>query len=238
MNVALVTASGVGSRVGHQIPKQFLSVNDKMIIVYTLESLQRNDNIDKIIVACLDGWEKILASHVKQFNLTKVEWIVKGGDSGQESITNCLEELKPHISDDDLVIIHDGNRPLVSDFIVNESVRICKKHGNAVASIPVVEAVLEILDKSSNPISGLAFDRDQMVRTQTPHTFKFGDIYRSYEEIKNKNSEAVAPCTVMVELGRKVYFSPGSELNFKITTRDDLEIFKALISYKGADYEV
>lgn len=232
MNIALVTAGGVGSRVGHGIPKQFLSVNDKMILIYTLESLQKNENIDKIIVACLDGWEKILASHVKQFNLNKVEWIVKGGDSGQESITNCLDELKKHIKDDDLIIIHDGNRPLVDDLIINESIRICKKYGNAVAAIPVVEAILEIKGDKENPFSGISYDRDKVVRTQTPHTFKFSDLYESYEEIRKRNSEAVAACTVMVELGRKVFFSSGSELNFKITTREDLEIFKSLIGNK------
>lgn len=232
MNIALVTAGGVGSRVGHEIPKQFLSVNDKMILIYTLESLHRNENIDKIIVACLDGWEKILASHIKQYNLNKVEWIVKGGDSGQESITNCLLELKSYVKDDDLIIIHDGNRPLVDDLIINESIRICKKYGNAVAAIPVVEAIFDIKGEKENPYSGDYYDRSKLVRTQTPHTFRYEELYKGYEEIKKINVEAVAACTVMTELGRKVFFSPGSELNFKITTREDLDIFKALINNK------
>lgn len=175
---------------------------------------------------------KILASHIKQYNLNKVEWIVKGGDSGQESITNCLLELKNHVKNDDLIIIHDGNRPLVDDLIINESIRICKKYGNAVAAIPVVEAIFDIKGEKENPYSGDYYDRSKLVRTQTPHTFRYEELYKGYEEIKKINVEAVAACTVMTELGRKVFFSPGSELNFKITTREDLDIFKALINNK------
>lgn len=228
----MVTAGGVGSRIGHDIPKQFLSVNDKLILIYTLESLQKNENIDAIIIACLNGWEKILASHIKQYAIDKVRWIVSGGDSGQESIMNCLKELENHVNADDLIIIHDGNRPLVDDHIINESIRVCRKFGNAVAAIPVVEAILELSGDKENPISGAMYDRDKLLRTQTPHTFQFSDIYDSYKKIIAKGSEAVAACAVKVELGEKVYFSPGSELNFKITTRDDLKIFKALIKYK------
>lgn len=230
MTIALVTAAGTGSRMGSDIPKQFLTVNDKPIIIHTLEALERNENIDAIIIACLLGWEKVLESHIKQNGLKKVKWIVLGGESGQQSIINCLDKLRTEIGPDDLVMVHDGNRPLIEDFVVNESIRICKTHGNAVASIPCTEAIV-LIDKSGPAAkSNFSYNRDTLVRTQTPHTFRYADLDDSYREIAKINNAAVAPCTVMIELGREIFLSPGSELNFKITTQEDLKLFSSLIN--------
>lgn len=240
MNIALVTASGTGSRMNMEIPKQFLTVNDKPIVIYTLETLQNNPSIDYIIVACLAGWEKLLESNVQHYHLDKVKWIVPGGETGQESITHCLDKLRSHVSQNDLILVHDGNRPFVRDYIINESIRICKAKGGAVAAIPVVEAILELnkkIDGSSYDNCSTKFlDRDALVRTQTPHTFPFSKLDDAYRRIKLKGNSAVAPCTVMVELGETVYLSPGSELNFKITTQDDLKIFEAILRAEKSNY--
>jgi len=230
MVVALVTAAGVGSRMNLEIPKQFLTVNDKPIIIYTLQALEKNPNIDSIIIACLLGWEKILESHIKQHKLTKVKWIVPGGETGQESITNCLDALRNEIDPNELVLIHDGNRPLVEDFVINESIRTCLKHGSAIAVLPTTEAILEIGKEGNKEKSGVSIDRDTLLRTQTPHTFPFSVLDQAYIDIKDINQAAVAACTVMIELGREVYLSPGSELNFKITTQEDLKMFTALVN--------
>lgn len=233
MNIAVVTASGIGSRMNSEIPKQFLTVNDKPIVVYTLEALQNNPSIDAIIVACLPGWEKLLNSHIKFHKLSKVKWVIEGGKTGQESITNCLDKLRSHVKSDDIIIVHDGNRPLLEDFVINESIRVCKEFGGAVAAIPTTEAILKIEsgEDIQTATSKISIDRDSVVRTQTPHTFKFGDLDQAYKDIQSINDSAVAPCTVMIELGKEVHLSPGSELNFKITTQEDLTIFRALLNY-------
>lgn len=236
MTVALVTAAGIGSRMNMDIPKQFLKVHGKPIIAYTLEVLNNNPNIDSIIIACLAGWEKEMEQCVEQFGFHKVKWIVRGGQSGQESITNCLRELEGKIEESELVLVHDGNRPVLDDFVINESIRVALEHGGAVAAIPSTEAILRIDESHESVKSSLdSIDRDTIMRTQTPHTFEYGELFSAYDEIKKVDSEAVAPCTVMVALGKRVYFSPGSELNFKITTQQDLTIFTALLAQEAQD---
>lgn len=230
MNIAIVTAGGTGSRLGHDIPKQFITVNDKLIIVYTLEALQKNDNIDIIIVACLSGWSKLLESHAKQYGISKLKHIVEGGDSGQLSILNCLNHIKDFASADDLIVIHDGNRPLVDDFIINESIRICKKHGNAIASVPIYESVLQLSTKEECLYSEKAYKRDSLVRTQTPHTLTFSALYKMYKTLTSKKIDIPAACNAIILSGQEVFLSPGSEFNFKITTQEDLDIFKSLIN--------
>ncbi|WOC14585.1 IspD/TarI family cytidylyltransferase [Pseudochrobactrum sp. MP213Fo] len=230
MNFAVITAAGVGSRMNNQIPKQFLTVNDKPIVIHTIEAIHRNPNIDQILVACLGGWEKMLQSYVKEHGLNKVKWIIEGGETGQETITKSLETIRKVASPTDLIMIHDGNRPFVEEHIINESIRVCKQHGNAVAAIPCTEAILQLEEVGSDiPQSRLSIDRDQLVRTQTPHTFPFAVLDQAYQEIKAIDDSAVAACTVMVALGKDVFFSPGSELNFKITTQDDLKMFSLLV---------
>lgn len=233
-NVALLTAAGVGSRMHNDIPKQFIHVENKPIIIYTLEAFEKHPIIDEIIVACLDGWIPILEAYAKQYNITKLKYIIKGGSTGQESITNCLEKLKEEgLKDDDIVMVHDGNRPLVSDSIISESIASCLTKGNAVAHVPCNGVVVTTHDQIH---CDEQLNRDNTKITQTPHTFRFGKLYRAYEEMKRQNDYSiVAPCSVMMKLGEEVFLSSGSELNFKITTQEDLEIFKALILARKKD---
>lgn len=228
MNTVILTAGGIGSRMNNSIPKQFLTVDNKPIILYTLEAFQNHPNIDAIVVACLAGWEQILQAYATQYGITKLMDIVPGGNTGQESITNALNKLKTVCSDNDIVMIHDGNRPLVSDEIISESIACCISKGNAVAQIPCTEAL--VTTKNQMTASKL-LNRDCVKRTQTPHTFRFKKIYDAYTEIKKRGeTEVVAPCAVMMKLGEEINFSTGSELNFKITTQADLKIFEALVS--------
>ena len=125
MNIALITAGGNGTRMHQDIPKQFLNVNNKPIIVYTMEAFQNHPDIDAIEVVCLDGWHQILEAYAKQFNITKLVGIVSGGKNGQESIKNGLNEINKKYSKDDIVIVHDGNRPLVSEEIISDSIAKC-----------------------------------------------------------------------------------------------------------------
>ena len=228
MNVAIITAGGIGSRIHQEIPKQFLHVNNKPIIIYTLEAFQKNPSIDAIIVAVLDRWEEILWAYSKQFNITKLKWVVVGGATGQESIYNCISKLQEEgLGEDTIVTIHDGNRALVSQDIITDSLAVYKRYGSAVAAIPCVEAVFRSKD---GLISDVSIDREELFRTQTPHTYSLGKLLWAHDQAKEKGiTNTAATCVLMNKLGEKVYFSMGSEINLKITTPDDLEIFKGLI---------
>lgn len=226
--VAVLTAAGVGSRMHYDIPKQFIPVEDKPIIVYTLEAFQNHPRIDEIVVSCLDGYDTYLAACAKQYNITKLKSIVRGGSTGMESINNCLERLKVDgLRDDDIVMVHDGNRPLVPSGVITESIASCITKGNAVAHVPCNGVVMKTNDQVH---CDEQLDRDIIKITQTPHTFRFGKLYKGYKKlIEEGNNSMVAPCSVMMSLGEEVFLSTGSELNFKITTQEDLEIFKALV---------
>ena len=131
-NIALIIAGGVGARMHQDIPKQFINVYDKPIIIYTLEAFQRHPNIDAIEVVCLDGWHDILRAYAKQFEITKLENIVSGGETGQDSIRNGLYDIvKRYHSDDDIVLIHDAIRPMVSAEIISDNIRVCRKYGKS-----------------------------------------------------------------------------------------------------------
>src|SRR5690554_1057282 len=122
MNIALIIAGGSGTRMAQDIPKQFLNVYDKPIIIYTLEAFQKHSNIDVVAVVCIEGWERILNAYAKQFSITKLKHIVPGGDCGQASIRNGLLELEKHYDKDDIVLIHDAIRPMVSQEIISDCI--------------------------------------------------------------------------------------------------------------------
>lgn len=232
--IAILTAAGTGTRTHQDIPKQFLHVENKPIIIYTLEAFQNHPSIDEICVVILEGWEQILRAYAKQFNITKLKYVVKGGDSGQESICNGIEAVKKDHSDDDIVIIHDGNRPMVSAEIITDSLVKQKQYGSAVAVIPCTEVVFVSKD---GDCSSKSIRREELWRTQTPHTYLLGDIYNAHQEAKEKGIiNMAASCSLMEALGRKSFFSKGSEKNLKITTIDDIEIFKALLAAKKEDW--
>lgn len=231
MVVALLTAAGSGTRMGQDIPKQFMHVDNKPIIVHTMESFENHPNVDAILVVTLPGWGEVLNAYAKQFNITKLKWIVPGGSSGQESIYNGLKELKKHIAGEDIVIIHDGNRCMVSTEIISDSLATYYTYGSAVAAIPCVEAVFRSDDNGAS--STISIPREQLYRTQTPHTYKFDKLLWAHEEAKTKNIQnTAASCTLMQQLGETVYFSTGSEKNLKITTVEDIMIFEALLHTK------
>ena len=230
MNVALLTAAGSGTRMQLNIPKQFLHVDDKPVIIYTMEAFQNHPSIDAIIVVTIDSWSDVLWAYAKQFGITKLKWVVPGGDSGQESIRKGLEVLKKELTDEDVVLVHDGNRPLVSSQIISDSLATFSRYGCAVAAIPCTEVVFESDDGLTSMVST---ERERLLRTQTPHTYRLGDLYGAHLEAERRGlNNTAASCMLMKELGRMTYFSKGSEENLKITTPEDLKIFKALLSMR------
>lgn len=229
-NVVILTAGGIGSRTHQDIPKQFLNVDNKPIIIYTLEAFQNHPNIDEICVAILEGWDQILWAYAKQFNITKLKYVVTGGATGQESIFNGLKAVRADHGEKDVVIIHDGNRPMVEPDIITDNLVKQQIYGSAVAAIPCTEVVFVSENKSDADHS---IPRENLQRTQTPHSYYLGDLWNAHMEAKAKGiSNTAASCSLMEALGKKTYFSKGSEKNLKITTVEDIEIFKALLNAK------
>ena len=234
MNIALIIAGGVGQRTNQDIPKQFINVNDKPVIIYTLEAFQNHKEIDAIEVVCLDGWHDILSAYAKQFNITKLHNIISGGENGQASIRKGVCSISDTFSADDIILVHDAIRPMVSEEIISDCIKVCKEYGSAITSIPCAEAMLYTTDKMQ---SDKIISRDELIRTQTPQAFSVGKLKAAHEEaLKRGITNSVASCTLMIELGEKVYFSKGSEKNIKLTTADDFEIFRALLTAKNADW--
>lgn len=234
MNIGLIIAGGVGARMGQDIPKQFLTVNDRPVIVYTLEAFQRHPEIDSIAVVCVKGWESVLSAYARQFGITKLDCIVTGGENGQDSIRNGITELEQRHGRDNVVLVHDAIRPMVSEEIISDCIEKTRLHGNAISVVPCAEAMLTTSDAL---VSDGQYPRDRLKRTQTPQGFNLGflcDLHRRALEAGITNS--VASCTLMVEMGERVHFSLGSERNIKLTTVEDIDIFKALLAAKRADW--
>lgn len=229
MNIALLIAGGSGNRMGQDIPKQFMYVDGCPIIIHTMNCFQKHPDIDSIAVVCLKGWETVLQAYANQFNINKLKWIFPGGNSGMQSIRNGIYGLKDNgCTAEDLVLIHDSVRPLLGQDIISNNIATCKAYGYAITGIQCREAILESEDGFSAMKS---IPRDKLIRTQTPQTFKLGNILKVHEEAKIKGiKDSVASCTLIAEVGgREMHIVPGSEKNIKITTVEDLEILKALI---------
>jgi 4-diphosphocytidyl-2-methyl-D-erithritol synthase len=229
MNTAIVIAAGVGRRTGQCIPKQFINVLDKPIIVYTLEKFQNSKNIDNIEVVCLSGWEEVLKVYAMQYGIAKLKWIVSGGNSSQESIYIGLKNLGSICKKEDIVVIHDGIRPMVDEEIIDSCIDICQKYGNGITALPVYEQVFKTYDEVS---SREYIPRDRLKILQTPQAYKYQEIRTAYDEAFAKKIGVHISSyanTMMTELGKTLYFSKGSTKNIKITTKDDIKIFKAML---------
>ena len=233
-NVALIIAGGVGNRMGQDIPKQFLNVFDKPVIVYTMECFQHHPNIDGIVVVCIDGWHEMVRSYAKQFGIAKLDSVVSGGKTGFESIIMGTKEVERLYGWESLILVHDAIRPNLSSDIIDNNIRICHEKGNAITCIPCQEAMLYTEDRIE---SWKSINRDNLLRTQTPQTFYVKDLRKVQEEALSKwMTNTVASCTLMIEMWYTVYKADGNEKNVKLTTPDDIEIFKALLSSKKDEW--
>lgn len=200
-NIALIIAGGVGARMGQDIPKQFINVHDKPVIIYTLETFQKHPQIDAIEVVCLDGWHDVLRAYAKQFGISKLENVVSGGRNGQDSIRNGLYDIaERYRSDDDVVLIHDAIRPMVSADVITDNIRVCRQYGNAITVVPCTAAMLKTYDSLSTEEQ---VPRDNLKITQTPQAFFLKDICEAHKEALDKGiTNSVASCTMYIELGK------------------------------------
>ncbi|MCI9002941.1 MAG: 2-C-methyl-D-erythritol 4-phosphate cytidylyltransferase [Oscillibacter sp.] len=226
MNIGLIIAGGKGHRMGQEIPKQFLNVYDKPVIVYTLEGFQRHAEIDAIEVVCLEGWSEMLVAYAKQFNIDKLRWVTPSGETAQESIRNGVVALRSVCGPEDIVVVHDGIRPMVEDFVLTDVLVKCREYGNAVTSLPYNEQIFVSGDGTSTT---QYIPRDTLRRVSTPQAYRYEKLLWAYEKAFAQGigiQGATYANTLMTDLGERLYFAAGSEKNIKLTTRDDFELFK------------
>ena len=232
MNTAIILAGGTGQRMHQEIPKQFINVNDKPLIIYTLEAFQKHPQIDSILVVCIDGWHDILKAYARQNHISKLKWVISGGSTGQESIRNGVFALENECKEDDIVVIHDGIRPLVDENVLSDEIVKCGIYGNAVTSLPYNE---QIFVKKDEETTEQYIPRETLRRVSTPQAYKYGTLLRSYKRAFEEKIGIYGSSytnTMMTDLGETLHFAAGSDKNIKITTQDDLELFKALLMLK------
>ena len=227
--IAILIAGGSGSRMGQDIPKQFINVYDKPVLLYTLEGFQKHPMIDAIEVVCLDGWHDILRAYAKQFGITKLQWIVSGGSTGQESIRNGVYHLEGIAKPDDIIIIHDGIRPLVDETVLTDVIRKAQQYGNAVTAMPYNEQIF-VADDEISTVKYIP--RETLRRVSTPQAYRYEKLLWAYKKAFSEGigiSGSSYTNTMMVELGERLFFAAGSDKNIKLTSKDDLELFKAYL---------
>lgn len=231
MTVALIIAGGVGSRMGADVPKQFVQVNGKPVLFYTLEAFQRNPLVDAIELVLIDGWREVVETYKKKYAIDKLMWIVPGGASGQESIRNGVFYLEGKCSLDDIVIIHDGIRPLVDPAVLDDVVSKARQFGNGVTSMPYNEQIF-LIDPDDPATTVKYIPRETLRRVATPQAYRFDILDAAYHEAFAKGvgiGGSSYTNTMMVELGHRLHFAAGSDRNIKLTTPGDIEIFKGML---------
>ena len=230
MNIAVLLAGGVDPTFKMDIPKQFVNVYNKPIIVYTMQKFQNHPEVDAIMIACLKGWENMVQAYAKQFRIDKLKWVITGGVSGQDTSRLAADELMHSCKEDDIVIIHDAVRPLISQEIITDCIAKAKEYGSGLSAVRCQETIMRTEDGESG---NDGIDRNDIMRVQTPQAYQYGKALWAHKEALNRGiTNAVYTNTLMLELGAELHFSLGSNKNIKITTLEDIDIFKALYSTK------
>ena len=234
MNIALILAGGCGSRTAQDIPKQFMNIYEKPLIIYTLENFQRHPEIDGIAVVCLEGWHEVLRAYARQYKIDKLKWIVSGGNDGQESTQKGIEALKNVCTESDVIMVHDAIRPFITPEVISDGIKKCMEKGSGLSAVRCQETIVRTDDGISGA-EGIA--RTEIMRVQTPQTYRYGKALWAYEEANRRGiTGEVYINTLMLRLGETLYFSKGTEKNVKVTTIDDLEVFKALLKMEREDW--
>ncbi|HGA4380049.1 TPA: 2-C-methyl-D-erythritol 4-phosphate cytidylyltransferase [Streptococcus agalactiae] len=227
MNIGVIFAGGVGRRMNTKgKPKQFLEVHGKPIIVHTIDIFQNTEAIDAVVVVCVSDWLDYMNNLVERFNLTKVKAVVAGGETGQMSIFKGLEVAEQLATDDAVVLIHDGVRPLINEEVINANIQSVKETGSAVTSVRAKETVVLVNDSSK--ISEVV-DRTRSFIAKAPQSFYLSDILSIERDAISKGiTDAIDSSTLMGMYNRELTIVEGPYENIKITTPDDFYMFKAL----------
>ena len=232
MNIAIIFASGKGTRLGAEIPKQFLKIYGKPILVHTLELFQYHKMIDKIYISTLKEYIEYVQKMCDDYNLSKVSGIVEGGETAQDSIYNALKLAQSQNAGNSIVLIHDGVRPFVDSDVITNNIEGVRKYGNAITCVPAYETIL--ISNNGEKIDDVTKRKETFVG-QAPQSFYLKDIIEAHEIIQQRPQryeDMVDACTICRTLGKDVYLVEGNRGNIKVTTPEDVYIFKAFLEYK------
>lgn len=230
MNVCVLLAGGVGKRLGADKPKQFVELLGKPMIAYTMEIYEKSPLINALEVVCVKEYIDYVWQIAKENNITKLKWVVPAGDSGQESAMNGVFALEGILKDDDILFEAMAVSPLIDDEVIEDAINVCKKYGNAVsAEYPPTYFPLKVTgDKeSSKPIS-----RKEIALCQMPMVTTYGKALEMYKRGQKDNvcmGDQNHIITLLMHYGEPVHFSKWSRKNIKITTKEDIELFKAYL---------
>lgn len=227
-NYLILLAGGVGKRMGAEIPKQFLKVDGKPIIVYSIENFQRNEQIDKIVIVCVNEWIPYVKELIEEYKLSKVEWVIEGGSTGHDSIRNGVFFLKDKIQPKDYIVIHDAVRPILPQKAINEVLCVAHNCGNASSSIVCHPPIVYTEDFKSG-ISDI--DREHVMLTASPQVYRFDIALKCYEMAEKDNKhDFTFTSSLLIHYGERIYFAKGTTSNIKITQKEDLALFEALLN--------
>lgn len=231
MNVAVIFAGGTGQRMKNtSIPKQFMELYGKPVIIYTLEVFQNHPEIDKIIVPCVSGWESHLEDLALKFSITKLDKVLTGGATSQKSKLVALNYLESICVPDDIVMMHDAVRPLVTSKLISDNLACLHKNGTAITVDPFTETGVISIDGETVDST---IERSKLYIAKAPQTFYFSDALWAHEKGEDMpDTIAIDTCTLMTTLGRKLSFVMCESSNIKITTTDDFYIFKTLLDLR------
>ena len=226
-NYVILLAGGVGKRMGTDIPKQFLEVEGKPIIVYSIENFQKNPQIEKIVVVCVKDWIDRTWELVKKYSLTKVEWIIEGGSTGHDSIRNGVFFLKDKINPEDHIIVHDAVRPVLPQKAIDEVIRVSHEKGNASSSIECHPPIVYTEDHESGITD---VDREHVMLTASPQAFNYALALKCYEQAEAEDYHtSTFTSSLLIHCHERVFFAKGTSCNIKITRKEDLALFEALL---------
>lgn len=236
--VAIVIAAGQDTIGSDNIPKPFVNVFDKPVLMYTLEVFEGNPQVDYIELVCLEGWSEIARAYAKQFNIKKLKSIVNGGKTIQESIFNGLKALEREADKDDIVIIHDGIRPMIETAVLTDVIQVAIEKGNSISSMPNNEQVF-VVDSGDPNTTNEFITRETIKRVSTPQAYHFGEILDVYKNGFEKGIGIYGPSyadTLYADMGKKLYFAAGSNKNIKINSEEEISIFEAYLNRDKDNY--
>ncbi|NLB54326.1 MAG: NTP transferase domain-containing protein [Lentisphaerae bacterium] len=231
MHIAVVLAGGIGKRMGADIPKQFIEIDGKPVIIYTLEKFQQNEKIDAIEVVSVESYIEDVWGYAEKYNISKLKWVVAGGATAQESTRNGIFNLEKVCTEDDILMIHMSVSPLIDDEIINDALDVCKKYGNAIAANQSIFNICRIKD---GYYSDEYFSKKDLVTLNMPWTIKYGKALWAYKKAYNENIGTDANAylvSLLVDLGERLYFSKDSQKNkLKLTTFDDVDLLEGYLT--------
>lgn len=233
MVTAVVFAGGVGARMKSvEIPKQFLEVDGKPIIIRTLENFQYHSEVDNIVISCLESWIDKLEEYIQKYRITKVLKVVPGGENGHGSIHNGLVAAQDYAKneDDDIVLICDGVRPLLSEKLISDCIKTAREHETAV---PVTRSIDSVLESKDGETCNHSLPRSEMFITQAPQGYTMRKIMWAHDEAEKRGiTNPISSSELLIELGEKVQIFIGDRDNIKVTTPEDMRFLRAYYYYR------